>query len=115
KDPVTATSTNFLFYEGPANAIDNRVTTKYLNFDELNTGLTVTPRGQRPVRALTLISADDLPARDPSSFLLEGSNDGTNFTQIASNAVPLFPTRHFIQSFPVGSANGFYQYRLRFP
>jgi len=31
-------------------------------FDKLNTGLTITPNGKRPVRALTLISAEDAPA-----------------------------------------------------
>lgn len=114
-DPATATSANFMWYEGPSDAIDNTATTTYRNFDKLNTGLTITPRGNQPVRALTLISAFDAPERDPSSFVLEASNDGTNFTRIASNAVPPFITRQFIQSFPVPNTNAFYQYRLRFP
>ncbi len=114
-DLVMATSSNFPAAQAPAKAIDNDVTTKYLNFDKLNTGLTITPFGKGPVRALTLISAEDAPERDPSSFVLEGSNNGINFTRIASNALPPFVARNAIQSFAVPNSNGFNQYRLRFP
>src|SRR5262249_16627640 len=94
-DPIVATSNNSPGSEGVANAIDDQPT-KYLNFDKLNTGFTVTPRaGLTIVSGLTLTSANDAVERDPTSFLLEGSYDGTTFTQIASNSVPDFPTRFF--------------------
>src|SRR6185436_3295837 len=114
-DAIVATSANSPAGYSATNAIDNNVTTKYLNFDKLNTGMTITPTGQRPVRALTLISAEDAPERDPSSFVLEGSNDGTNFTRIASNAVPAFSTRHLVQSIAFPNTNVFNVYRLLFP
>src|SRR6185436_18143497 len=114
-DAIVATSANSPAGYSATNAIDNNVTTKYLNFDKLNTGMTITPTGQRPVRGLTLISAEDAPERDPSSFLLEGSNDGTNFTRIASNAVPVFKDRNVVQSFAFANTNVFNRYRLRFP
>src|SRR5215216_7396323 len=89
-DPIVATSNNTPGSEGVANAIDN-APTKYLNFDRLNTGFTVTPRvGLSVVQCLTLTSANDAPERDPASYTLEGSYDGTNFTLIASGAVPVF-------------------------
>src|SRR5206468_5708718 len=92
-DPIVPTSNNSPGSEGVANAIDNQPT-KYLNFDKLNTGFTVTPRvGLSVVQCLTLTSANDAVERDPSSFVLSGSYDGTNFTQIASNAVPVFSNR----------------------
>ena len=57
--------------------------------DRLNTGFTVTPRvGLSVVQCLTLTSANDAPERDPASYTLEGSYDGSNFTAIASGAVP---------------------------
>lgn len=77
--------------------------------------MTITPSGNLPIRALTLISAEDAPERDPASFVLEGSTNGVTFTPIASNAVPAFPTRHFIQSFPLPGTNQFSVYRLLFP
>jgi hypothetical protein len=115
RDLISGTSTNWPAAEPPSSAIDNTAATKYLNFDRFNAGLIVTPSGEGPVRALTLISANDEPARDPSSFVLEGSQDGVTFTQIASNAVPMFPGRHTIQTLPIASWDIYLVYRLTFP
>ena len=112
---ITASSGNSPPTQTASNAIDNNATSKYLNFDKINTGLTVTRSGKRAVRALTLISAEDFPVRDPSSFVIEGSSNGINFVRIASNAVPAFPARHFIQSFPLPGTNDFNVYRVLFP
>src|SRR5262245_9746546 len=72
-DPIVPTSNNSPGSEGVGNAIDNVPTTKYLNFDRLNTGFTVTPRvGLSVVQCLSLTSANDAPERDPSSFVLSG-------------------------------------------
>src|SRR5678809_1121886 len=97
-DPIIPTSNNSPGSEGVANAIDNQPT-KYLNFDKLNTGFTVNPsaRGLTVVSGLTLTSANDAPERDPASYELSGSYDGTNFTVISSGTVPAFPTR-FLKS-----------------
>src|SRR5439155_16601595 len=89
-DPIVATSNNSPGSEGVANAIDN-APTKYLNFDKVNTGFTVTPRsGLSIVSGLTLTSANDAPDRDPADFVLSGSYDGSNFVNIASGTVPVF-------------------------
>ena len=112
---IAASSTNSPVTQMASNAIDNNVTSKYLNFDKLNAGVTVTPSRKGPVRALTLISAEDAPERDPSSFVLEGSSNGVNFIRIASNAVPAFPSRHSIQSFALPGTNQFNVYRVSFP
>src|SRR6266536_1959970 len=79
-DPIVPTSNNSPGSEGVANAIDNQPT-KYLNFDRLNTGFTVSPRaGLTIVSGLTLTSANDAVERDPASYVLSGSYDGSNFT-----------------------------------
>src|SRR3989475_8398144 len=94
-DPIVPTSNNSPGSEGVANAIDNQPT-KYLNFDKVNTGFTVTPSaGPTLVSGLTFTSANDAADRDPSSYTLEGSLDGVTFFPISSNAVPAFPTRFF--------------------
>src|SRR5213592_4223079 len=86
-DPIVPTSNNSPGSEAVANAIDN-APTKYLNFDKVNTGFTVTPSvGGTLVSGITLTSANDAPDRDPSSFVLSGSLDGTSFFDIASNSV----------------------------
>src|SRR5437867_12758457 len=90
-DPIIPTSNNSPGSEGVANAIDN-APTKYLNFDKLNTGFTVTPRVRGTlVSGLTLPSANDAPARHPASYLPQGSLDGTTFFDHSSAAVPPSP------------------------
>jgi hypothetical protein len=115
-DPVVPSSLNSPGGEPAPNAIDNRVLTKYLNFDELNTGFTVVPTTLGvPVVGLGLISANDAAERDPASFTLEGSNDGINFTPISSGAVPAFAFRHQIQQFAFANSTSYLQYRVLFP
>ena len=118
-DPIVPTSNNSPGSEGVANAIDN-APTKYLNFDRLNTGFTVTPHvGLSVVQCLTLTSANDAPERDPSSYMLSGSYDGSTFVLISSNAVPSFgPTgtnRFFKVVIPIANNTAYLSYRLIFP
>ncbi len=114
-DPIVGTSNNNPGSEGVANAIDNQPT-KYLNFDRLNTGFTVTPRvGLSVVQCLTLTSANDAPERDPSSFTLAGSYDGSNFTAIASGPVPAFTNRFHKVVVQIDNDTPYIAYRLIFP
>src|SRR5204863_531179 len=80
-DTIVPSSNNSPGSEGVANAIDNTAN-KYLNFDIVNTGFTVTPNaGPTLVSGLTLTSANDAADRDPTSYTLSGSLDGTTFFQ----------------------------------
>jgi hypothetical protein len=63
--------------------LDGNSATKYLNFDKLNTGFTVTPAGASTIQGIALTSANDEPNRDPASFKIEGSVNGTTFTTVA--------------------------------
>ena len=114
-DPIVPSSNNSPGSEGVANAIDNQPT-KYLNFDRLNTGFTVTPAiGLSLVQGITLTSANDAPERDPASYTLEGSYDGVTFTLISSGPVAAFPTRFLKQTILFENAVPYLQYRLIFP
>lgn len=115
-DIITGSSANFPGGEPPRNAIDNLYNTKYLNFDELNTGFTVTPvKGRSVVSGLSVTSANDAPERDPTSYEVYGSNDGVNFTLLGSGAVPAFTQRH--QQVELGFTNTeeYATYRVLFP
>src|ERR1700704_4995868 len=69
-DPIVPSSNNTPGSEGVANAIDN-TDNKYLNFDIVNTGFTVTPSvGLTVVQCITLTSANDASDRDPTSYML---------------------------------------------
>ncbi len=114
-DPIVPTSNNSPGAEGVANAIDNQPT-KYLNFDRLNTGFTVTPsQGASILDGLSLTSANDAPERDPASYELSGSVDGTTFVLISSGPVALFPARFYKQYIFFSNSSSYSSYRLIFP
>jgi len=113
--PIVPTTFNSPVGESMVKAIDNTAATKYLNFDEFNSGFTITLPEASTARSLTLISANDAPERDPASYRIEGSTDGVNFTVIASNAVTPFAARHALQSFNFENETAFSAYRVTFP
>jgi len=112
--PVFPSSTNSPAAEISPNTIDNTSATKYLNFDKLNTGVTITT-GPSIVTGLSLTSANDAPERDPASYKLEGSNNGTTFTLIAQGAVPAFTARFQRQEVAFANNTVYSTYRLTFP
>ena len=114
-DPIVASSNNHPGSEGVANAIDNQPT-KYLNFDKVNTGFTVTPAiGLSIVQGLTLTSANDAADRDPGTYTLEGSYDGASFTAISSGAVPTYTARFQKHTILFNNGTPYLKYRLIFP
>ena len=101
--------------ERASNAIDNNPSTKYLNFDKVDTGLTITTGGG-VVNGLALTSANDAPDRDPVNFILSGSNDdGATFTEIASGDVPEFVERFERQTISFNNDVAYNTYELIFP
>ena len=88
---------------------------KYLNFDKLDTGLTITTAGG-VVTGLGLTSANDAPDRDPASFVLSGSNDGgATLTEIASGDVPAFGARFERHEVSFANEASYTTYKLIFP
>ena len=114
-DEVVATSDNSPGGEAAPNAIDDNPFTKYLNFDKVDTGLTITTGGG-VVTGLALTSANDAPDRDPANFILSGSNDdGATFTEIASGDVPEFVERFERQTVSFDNDVAYTMYELIFP
>jgi hypothetical protein len=115
-DFIIPTSSNSPGNETSENAIDNTSTTKYLNFDKLDAGFTVTPSaGDTVVIGLRLTSANDAPDRDPTSFVLSGSRDGNSFTEIARGTIPDFTARFFTVEVAFSNPAPYLHYRLLFP
>jgi hypothetical protein len=112
--PVTGSSASYPSGESPERAIDNLASTKYLNFDRLSTGFRVQLPEARTVRMLNLISANDAAERDPASYTLRGSNDGTNFTTIGTGSVS-FPARFASVQVAIASSTPYKHYDLVFP
>ncbi|MEM7385935.1 MAG: lamin tail domain-containing protein, partial [Verrucomicrobiota bacterium] len=115
-DRIVGTSFNSPNGEEVEKAIDDRSSTKYLNFDKLSAGFSLTlSRGPTVVSGLRLTSANDAPERDPSRYELFGSTDGITYTEIASANLPLFVDR--FQTIEQSFANSlpYAHYRLIFP
>jgi len=108
--------------------IDGNFSTKYLNFAKLNTGFIVTPSsGDSVVRSISLATANDAIPRDPSSYILYGTNDAIlstdhslgnseDWTEIASGDLSLPDSRNTpgtVVNFP--NARAYSSYRLVFP
>ena len=117
-DAVVPTSDNHPAGEHAGLAIDNDSSTKYLNFDGKNdepSGLTITTGGG-VVTGLGLTSANDAPDRDPTSFVLSGSNDGgATFAEIATGDIAAFGARFERQEVSFDNSTAYTTYQLIFP
>ncbi len=89
-------------------------------------GFVVTPKaGASRVTAMRLFTASRHPEDDPADYLLEGSNDGTNFTSISGGLLALPVQRNaaggaivasnqVLQELDFANANSYATYRLTF-
>ena len=113
-DPIKGTSENSPKKERPLFAIDDQPATKYLNFDGAGSGLEIKIQNAI-VNGITITSGNDAPERDPKSFVLTGSNNGKNFTQIASGTIPVSRGRGKLKTMRFKNGKSFSHYRVVFP
>ncbi len=113
---ITPTSYNSPAGEGAANAFDGNTSTKYLNFDKKNAGVTVKLSQGRVVQKFTLTTANDFSGRDPTSYKLYGSNNGTNWTLIKQDTLSLSETRYWTSpEIATGNTTAYVYYFILFP
>lgn len=102
--------------EGPNNAFDNNAGTKYLNFDKKNAGVTVQLNTGRAVTGFTITTANDFSGRDPTSYKLYGSNDGSTWTLIKQDSIALSESRYNTSAVVnVGNTTAYAYYFMVFP
>ncbi|MFD0964681.1 T9SS type A sorting domain-containing protein [Pseudofulvibacter geojedonensis] len=96
--------------------IDGDINTKLLDFDETDgTGFTVDLGGtSRIATSIEITTANDAEGRDPQDFEVLGSNDGTNFTSIASGVIPCISTRFFKRTLTFTNSTSYSYYRINF-
>ena len=110
------TSNNSPSNEGASNAFDNNPYTKYLNFDKKNAGVTVQLNAGRVVTSFKLTTANDAVERDPSSYKLYGSNDGSTWTLIQQGQLSLSNNRFSVSAdIPVTNSTAYVYYFMIFP
>jgi len=113
---IYPTSYNSPGGEGATNAFDNNPSTKYLNFDKANAGVTVKLSQGRVVQKFTITTANDFPGRDPTSYKLYGSNDGVNWTLIKQDTLSLSDNRFAVSSeIQTGNTTAYVYYFIIFP
>ncbi len=123
---------------GPAYAFDNTFTEYQNGGSGLNAsagfppfggpvGVIVTPSvGSTVLAGVRFYPGGDAPDNDPSGYVLEGSNDGTTYTTIASgpillpaarNTIDLVvdPTQASAQEILFSNTKGYTSYRITFP
>ena len=114
-DTLTSLTGSSPANEGVANAVDGTVAKKFVVLDTSWMGFTVTPGiGPTLVNALAITSGNDFPERDPVTYEVLGSNDGTTFDRIATSAVNADPRRLFRRVLEFDNSRAFVTYRVRF-
>lgn len=111
---VQGSSTKYPKHQAPKHAIDDNPKTKYLNFDANGSGLTI-HTGKGIINGVSLLSAEDVPGRDPLSYQIEGSNDGKSFRIISAGPVPNFNKRNEKHQIYFDNDKAYSIYRLTFP
>ena len=115
-DAITPSSTNTPGAEKWPNVLDRNKNTKYLNFDKLNTGFTVTPAaGATIISGISITTANDAPERDPATYQIWGSNDGVFFELVASGSFTTTATRFASSSYGFANTNPYTSYKVVFP
>jgi hypothetical protein len=113
---IYPTSNNSPPGEGAAQAFDGNTSTKYLNFDKKNAGVTVRLSQGRVVQKFTITTANDFSGRDPTSYKLYGSNDGVNWTLIKQDSLSLSESRFWTSpEIATGNTTAYVYYFILFP
>ncbi|WP_430409109.1 HYR domain-containing protein [Kordia sp.] len=102
--------------EGVQNIIDQNSNTKFLDFNAFDgIGFEVDLLGvSKTAIAMEFVTANDSPERDPTNYEISGSNDGTNYTSIATGSLPCVSTRFFSRTFSFTNTNAYTYYRVNF-
>ena len=66
----------------------------------------------RTIKRYTITSANDVPARDPKDWQLQGSNDGSAWTTLDTRSNQSFAARFEAQTYSIASPGAYRYYRL---
>ncbi|MBN2022090.1 MAG: PEP-CTERM sorting domain-containing protein [Pirellulales bacterium] len=114
--------------EGPENLVDGATNTKYLNFAEENSGFIIEfAYGAAAVQSFQIATANDAPERDPTSWVLYGTNDAItsanhslgdaeNWTLLGSGDMNLPELREwYADPIAVSNTDTYSAYKMVFP
>ncbi|MBN1853016.1 MAG: lamin tail domain-containing protein [Pirellulales bacterium] len=112
---ITVGNPNSPANEEPHRALDNTTSTKWLSFAPAGTFYQFHfNTGPQLVTGYTITSANDSPNRDPYSWTLRGSNNGTNFTILDTRSAQDFAGRFETHWYSFQSSASYEYYRFDF-
>ncbi len=97
--------------EGIERLTDQNVNTKYLTFHS-SVWVQFEAQESYVLTEYSIVSANDVPNRDPANWVLSGSNDGSNWESIDSRNNELFSNRFQRKTFIVQTSTDFKYFRL---
>lgn len=97
--------------EAYTNLIDNNLNTKYLTFNASGWIQYQAPSSY-VVKSYSISSANDFPERDPLSWTLQGSNNGSTWTTIDTRTNQDFPNRFQKRVFTFTNTAAYQYYRF---
>ena len=102
--------------EGAQQIIDQNMMTKFLDFIATDgMGFEVDMLGvSSVVNTIQIVTANDAPERDPTSYEISGSNDGTTYTTIATGEIPCVADRFLSRYFGFPNTISYSFYRVNF-
>jgi hypothetical protein len=101
--------------EDMTKAFDKDVTTKWLAPDTESAWIAYTFGGNasRVIVRYTIVSANDVPERDPQNWQLQGSNDGVTWTTVDAQTNQTFADRFTTNTYDFTNTTAYRRYRLR--
>jgi hypothetical protein len=91
--------------------IDNSTATKYLTSHSA-AWIRFQPATAAVAVKYTITSANDVPARDPKNWTLQGSNNGTSWTTLDTRTNETFATRLLKKTYTFTNSTSYAYYRL---
>jgi hypothetical protein len=108
---ITSQYTDWPSGEDISKLIDNSSSTKYLT-QHAAAWVRFQANTSNVVNKYTLTSANDVPARDPRNWTLQGSNNGTSWTTINTQTNQTFASRLLTKTYTFSNSTAYTYYRL---
>ncbi|TVX94030.1 PA14 domain-containing protein [Paenibacillus agilis] len=110
---VTVSNPNSPAGEGKENAFDHNEASKWCVFDSTaSIQYQFQGTNAHAVQSYAITSANDLPERDPRSWTLSGSNDGTTWNSLDTRSNEVFSNRYQTKTFHISNATSYRYYKF---
>lgn len=101
--------------ESAQQIIDQDPNTKFLDFNiQDGMGFEVDIGTSKTATSIAIVTANDAPERDPQEYEIFGSNNGADYTSIATGTIPCVIERFLSRTFAFSNTEAYSIYRVNF-